>query len=171
MVSHQDARGFEQFPFGIIHGCVLPGIVLVPEPEDRAPHQAQAGEGNERISPADQPDGGQHQWRSEGSAPARESPQHPLSGDAFARRQPHAEHAGKDGETTCLAGSEEEANDPERDEVPGCSGQRGKKRPAQDDLQQDPPHPDLIAQQANREPRTKRRRGQRLRRPAPFAPC
>ncbi len=72
-----------------------------------------------------------------------------MSGDAFARRQPHAEHAGEDRETTRFAGSEEETNDPEGDDVPGGSGQSGKGRPADHDLQQDSADADLIAQQAD----------------------
>ena len=139
----------EQFLFGIVDRCVLPGIVLEPEPEHCAPHQAQGGEGNKRQSPADQPDAGQHQRRRECSAPARKGPQQALRGDPFARRQPHAEHAGEDGETARLAGSEEETNDPEGDDVPGRSGQGGEHRPAENDLQQDPADADLIAQQAD----------------------
>ena len=103
---------------------------------------------NENLQPIS-PIAGQHQRRGEGAAPAREGPQHTLRGDAFARRQPHAEHAGEDGKTTRLAGAEEETNDPEGDDVPGCSGQGGKERPAQDDLQQDSADADLIAQQAD----------------------
>ena len=42
VVGHQDARDLEQFPFRIVDRGVLPGIVFEPEPEDGAPHQAQA---------------------------------------------------------------------------------------------------------------------------------
>ena len=72
-----------------------------------------------------------------------------MRGDAFTRRQPHAEHAGKNRKTTRLAGPEEEANHPQGNDVPGGPGQSGERRPADHDLQQNSTDANLIAEQAD----------------------
>jgi len=86
------------------------GLSLKPEPENDAPHQAQAGKGNEREPPADQPDGGQHQRRGVNAPPQRANrPEQTLRGDAFPRAGSHMlSMRVRMGKATRLAGAEEE---------------------------------------------------------------
>ena len=149
VVQHQAARAFQQLQLFGVHALVFGRIIAEPGQEGPDPGHAQEGQGDKAPAPAKVIDHEGRHRRRQRPAPAAKGPHHRLGLHALGQRQPGRQHAGQVGKAARLTRAEQEADRPQRRQIPHRAGHRCEQGPDQHQLRQHPAHTQLVAKQSH----------------------